>query len=53
MTKTYYTRRLDTKGRLVIPCRFRQVLKLNAGDELSFSYENDYIIIKKCNPTTS
>jgi len=47
MTKTYFTRRLDDKGRINIPADFRGSLDLEAGDEFSFRYENEYIIIKK------
>jgi AbrB family looped-hinge helix DNA binding protein len=46
MTTTPYTRRLDNKGRLIIPHRLRQALELNSGDELQFFYENDFIIIR-------
>jgi len=48
MKTTHYSRNLDSKGRINIPIRFRQAWELEAGDEFSFYYENDCIIIKKC-----
>jgi len=50
MTKTNYRRRLDARGRLTIPTRFRLEFDFKSGDDFEFFYENDLIIIrKKCN----
>lgn len=36
MTKTEYSRKLDSAGRLVIPSKLRDTLGLCTGDELEF-----------------
>lgn len=36
MRETEYSRRLDSSGRLVIPSRLREELKMEVGDEYSF-----------------
>ena len=36
MTKTEYSRKLDSAGRLVIPSKLRDTLGLCMGDELEF-----------------
>ena len=41
---------VSTKGQLVIPRRFRQALKLEAGDKVSFSLEGDTLLLQRHQP---
>jgi AbrB family looped-hinge helix DNA binding protein len=47
MMKSDYFRKLDSRGRINIPKRFRVAFDFEAGNEFRIFYENDLIIIKK------
>lgn len=36
MRQTEYSRRMDTSGRIVVPARLREDLKMATGDDLTF-----------------
>ena len=36
---------IDRNGRLAIPAKMRQALKLKAGDEVSLQFDNDKLIV--------
>lgn len=41
---------LSTKGRLVIPHRFRKALHLQAGDTVSFSLDGEKLVLQREQP---
>lgn len=41
MRETEYSRRLDSSGRLVIPVKLREELRMETGDEYSFFIHED------------
>ena len=45
------TSTLSTKGRLVIPRRFRTALHLQPGDQVAFSLEGDRLVISRAAPS--
>ena len=51
MRETEYSRRLDSSGRLVIPSKLREELKMEQGDEYIFhihEYEGSTYLCVKC-----
>lgn len=44
------TATISTKGRLLIPRRFRKVLNLEAGDKVSFSLEGEKLVLQREQP---
>ena len=47
MNKSYFVRKVDELGRIVIPVEVRKILDIKERDNLSISLENDTISIKK------
>ena len=41
------TATLSTKGQLVIPSRFRQALRLQPGDKVSFALEGEKLVLQR------
>ena len=50
MNKSYFVRKIDELGRVVIPIEIRKVLEIKERDSLQISLENDSIFIKKEEP---
>ena len=50
MKNTGITRKLDELGRIVIPKEIRNSFKIEEGDQIEFSLNNNEIIIKKPSP---
>ena len=44
---TTYIRKIDSANRLLIPKKFREVLKLEKGDSIEIFHEDGKIILKK------
>ena len=47
---TMSTATISTKGRLVIPRRFRKALHLQTGDKIAFSLEGEKLILQRDEP---
>lgn len=50
MSKSYFIRKIDELGRIVIPIEIRKFLDIHEKDSLGISLENNSISIKKENP---
>lgn len=50
MSKSYFIRKTDELGRVVIPIEIRKILDIKEKDPLCISLENNGIIIKKETP---
>lgn len=51
MKSTGVVRKLDQLGRLVLPKELRNVLNMNEGDPIEIFVDNEYVLLKKYNPT--
>ena len=47
MSKSYFIRKIDELGRIVIPIEIRKILDIKEKDSLGISLENNCISIKK------
>ena len=50
MSKSYFIRKIDELGRIVIPIEIRKILDIKEKDSLGISLENNCISIKKETP---
>ena len=50
MNKSYFVRKVDELGRIVIPVEVRKVLDIKEKDNLGISLQNNGIFIKKEEP---
>lgn len=50
MSKSYFIRKIDELGRIVIPIEIRKILDIKEKDSLGISLENNCIFIKKETP---
>ena len=50
MSKSYFIRKIDELGRIVVPMEIRKILDIQEKDSLGISLENNGIFIKKETP---